>query len=108
MASSLAMASVAGSVAVSDALRSTLDSSSFARHSAPSAPPDSRPANRAVVPKRDSATAVFAGPPPGCTVRCAAPSTIPSGGSTASATTSPTTAMVGMVGSWVRTDGFGP
>ena len=97
MASSRAMARVAGSTAFSDALRSTSDSSSLARHSAPSAPPDSRPAKRAVVPSRDSATAVLAGPPPGCTVRCAAPSTIPSGGRTASATTSPTTAMVGMV-----------
>src|ERR1700712_4950933 len=90
------MARVAGSAAASEALRSTPDASSLARHRAPRAPVDSRPANRAVVPRRDTATAKLAGPPPGWTVRCAAPSMIPSGGRTASATTSPTTAMVGI------------
>src|SRR5689334_21880642 len=91
------MAKVAGSSAVSEADRSTPDASSLARHRAPNAPPERRPANRALVPSRANATEVFAGPPPGCTVRCAAPSTIPSGGRTASATTSPTMATVATV-----------
>ena len=79
-----------------EAVRSTPDSASRARQSAPSEPVDSRPPNRAWVPRRARVSAVFAGPPPGCTVRLATPSRTRRAGSTASATTSPITAIVVM------------